>query len=55
LDLPDDKDTVKINIKYFGTGSIEEWLDFLQPFKSLLRMKGWQQASGVGPNFFRNL
>jgi hypothetical protein len=42
-DLPDDEDTIKIHIKYFDTGSAEEWLDFLQSFKSLSRMKGWQQ------------
>jgi hypothetical protein len=40
---------------YFDTGSAKEWLDFLQSFKSLSRMKGWQQGSGVGPTIFRNL
>jgi hypothetical protein len=51
-DLPDDEDPVKIHI---DTGSAVEWLDFLQSFKSLSRMKGWQQGSGFGPTIFRNL
>ena len=54
-DLPDDEDTVKIHIKYFDTGTAEDWLEFIQSFKSLSRMKGWQQGAGVGPTIFRNL
>jgi hypothetical protein len=54
-DLPDDEDTVKIHIRYFDTGTAEDWLEFLQSFKSLVQMKGWQQGAGVGPTIFRNL
>jgi hypothetical protein len=54
-DLPDDKDTVKIHIKCFDTGTAEDWLEFLQSFKSLVQMKGWHQGAGVGLTIFRNL
>ena len=54
-DLPDDEDTVQIHIRYFDTGTAEDWLEFLQSFKALTQMKGWQQGAGVGPIIFRNL
>jgi hypothetical protein len=51
-DLPDDEDTVQIHIRYFDTGTAEDWLEFLQSFKALTQMKGWQQGAGVGPTIF---
>jgi hypothetical protein len=54
-DLPGDEDTVQIYIRYFDIGTAEDWLDFLQSFKTLVQMKGWQQGAGVGPKIFRNL
>jgi hypothetical protein len=54
-DLPDDDDTDKLHIKYFDTGTAEDWMEFLQSLKSLVQMKGWLQEAGVGPTTFRNL
>jgi hypothetical protein len=54
-DLPEDEDTVKVHIKYFDTGTAEDWLEFFQSFNSLVQMKGWQQGVGVGPTIFQNL
>jgi hypothetical protein len=54
-DLPGDEDTVQIHIRYFDIGTAEDWLEFLQSFKTLVQMKGWQQGAGVGPTIFRNL
>jgi hypothetical protein len=30
-------------------------LEFLQSFKSLVQMKGWQQGVGIGPTIFSSL
>jgi hypothetical protein len=54
-DLPGDMDTVQIHIRYFDIGKAEDWLEFLESFKTLVKMKGWQQGTGVGPTIFRNL
>jgi hypothetical protein len=54
-DLPGDEDTVRIHIQYFDIGTAEDWLEFLQSFKTLVQMKVWQQGTGVGPKIFRNL
>jgi hypothetical protein len=54
-DLPGDEDTVQIFIRYFDIGTAKDWLEFLESFKTLVQMKGWQQGAGVGPTIFRNL
>jgi hypothetical protein len=54
-DLPEDEDTVQIHIQYFDIRTAEDWLEFLQSFKSLVKMKECQQGAGVCMTIFRNL